>query len=194
MTFEDTNNPNIQDRQKMNTDDCGVDPKASQRQERYTAFLAALEPARAHFKESGRQFALGTSVSIGAISELLNAMDELPGNRNFATGLELLRSLTDIWIGRIQPLEDKYLHNADIPLQQKLDALFNLRAVLQAELDRTPVGTNDEPASSPTTMQEIIGQILNGINQEIERLVQESNPKSDDPVPHTYEVQIGDTA
>lgn len=162
------------------------DASNAERDARFREFVAALEPSREHFRESGRQFLLGVSSAATATSGLLDAMHELPGNRNIASGVILLRSLLDLVIARIPALDPNQLGADETVRAAKLEALFNLRSVLQAERERLQALGNDPSALS------VVDAILAAIGGEIERAATSSNAATETETATRYEVAIGE--
>lgn len=162
------------------------DASNAERDARFREFVVALEPARAHFRESGRQLLLGLSATADATSGLLDSLHEIPGNRNIASGVILLRSLLDLVIARIPALDPSQLGTSDTVRAAKLEALFNLRAVLQAEHERLQVQGGDASGLS------VIEAILAAIGAEIERAASPEPATTPDPSATRYEVAIGD--
>lgn len=156
-----------------------------QRVDRFRDFLDALEPAQEHFRESGRQFLLGISSSMEATSELLDDLENISATRHISSGLVLARSMVDLWVSRLPSLQN----DRKLVLQARLEALFNLRAVIQAEQARRK---EDESGRDRQVRDETLAAVLRGINEEIEQTVQELEQPEQEVQPEgPWEVTIG---
>lgn len=157
-----------------------------ERVDRFREFLDALEPAQEHFRESSRQFMLGISSGLGASSDLLGALDDSGATRQISSALVLLRSVVDLWVAKLPSLQN----DRQLVLQARLEALFNLRAVIQAEQARRgePTGRKEKQIRDET-----LAAILLGINEEIELTVKELGEPEQKARPEgPWEVKIGE--
>ena len=150
------------------------------RQERFSQFLDAVHPAREHFQESARQALMGSSVVMTAVAQLLDSYNNASLNHG-ASLVILLRSVVDIIVTEMPTV----ITQDTVTTDARLEALFNLRAVIQAELER-------RDASALDGLSALEG-LLDGINNEIERIaVEETDPTTaETDSPTTYEVPIG---
>lgn len=158
----------------------------NQHNDRFAALVQAMEPARAHFRESGRQAMLGSSLAMTAIADFLDSYNN-DGLRHSASIILLARSVLDLLTAEITPLANA--DQARVSDAAKLEALFNLRSLVQAELERRETGNLD----GATVLQ----SLLEGLQREIERIAmnstaaEQTTDQSDTSPSGPYEVPIG---
>lgn len=134
-----------------------------ERARRIRDLLDRFDRSGAHFRESGRQAALGVREALLVLEQLAEEHGhEIPALRQVATSLLLARGLVDLAIMRMPPFEDA-LQAAAI----RLDALGILRDLLAAELMRDAASLGDERREAWTT-------VLRIVDEEIDRLAHEA--------------------
>lgn len=134
-----------------------------ERARRIRELLDRFDRSGAHFRESGRQAALGVREALLVLEQLADEhAHEIPALRQVATSLLLTRGLVDLAIMRMPTLEDA-MQAAAI----RLDALGILRDLLAAELMRDAASLGDERREAWLT-------VLRIVDGEIDRLAREA--------------------
>lgn len=133
------------------------------RARRIRDLLDRFDRSGAHFRESGRQAALGVREALLVLEQLADEYGhEAPALRQVSTAMLLARGVVDIVLMRMAPLDDA-LRMAEI----RLDALGILRDLLEAELLRQA-----ERGGAPE--QEAWATVLGIVDREIDRLAAEA--------------------
>lgn len=133
------------------------------RAERIRELLDRFDRSGAHFRESGRQAALGVREALLVLEQLADEFGHAtPALRQVSTAMLLARGVVDLVLMRMAPLDDA-LRTAEI----RLDALGILRDLLEAELMRQA-----ERGAAPE--QEAWSTVLAIVDREIDRLAAEA--------------------